>query len=86
MLEPMKEHYIEARFKGPPEKIEELTRFSRTLGLDESTDSLPWQDLFTDLDDEPSYSVALKGARGKEGLTQKELAKKAGIPRAISLQ
>ncbi|RJR27819.1 MAG: XRE family transcriptional regulator [Desulfobacteraceae bacterium] len=82
MLEPTKEHHIEARFKGPPEKILELTRFARTLGLDEPADSLPWRDLFTDFDDEPTYGVALRGARGKEGLTQKELAQKTGIPQS----
>jgi ribosome-binding protein aMBF1 (putative translation factor) len=40
------------------------------------------RDLFTDFDDEPSYGVALRGARGKEGLTQKELAQKTGIPQS----
>ena len=28
--------------------------------------------LFTEFEDEPSYGVALRGARGKENLTQKE--------------
>ncbi|MFO7987726.1 MAG: helix-turn-helix transcriptional regulator [Desulfatiglandaceae bacterium] len=82
MLGPTKEHHIEARFKGPLEKIQELARFARTLGLDEPAGSLPWRDLFIDFEDEPSYSIALKGARGKEGLTQKELAQKTGIPQS----
>jgi len=82
MLGPTKEHHIEARFKGPPEKIQELNQFARNLGLNEPADSLPWRDLFTDLADEPSYGVALRGARGKEGLTQKELAQKTGIPQS----
>ena len=82
MLEPTKEHHIEARFKGPPGKIQELTQFARTLGLDEPADSLPWRDLFTDFDEELSYGIALRGARGKEGITQKELAQKTGIPQS----
>ncbi len=86
MLEPTREHHIEARFTGPPEKIQELTRFARNLGLDDRSGSLPWRELFTEFEDEPSYGVALRGARGKEGLTQKELAERTGIPQShISL-
>jgi len=85
-LELTKEHHIEARFIGPPEKIQELSRFAMTLGLDDKSDSLPWRELFTDFEDEPSYSVALRGARGKEGITQKELSERTGIPQShISL-
>lgn len=86
MLEPTREHHIEARFTGAPDKIQELTRFARTLGLDDRSGSLPWRELFTEFEDEPSFGVALRGARGKEGLTQKELAERTGIPQShISL-
>ena len=82
MLEPTREHHIEARFTGAPDKIQELTRFARTLGLDDRSGSLPWRELFTEFEDEPSFGVALRGARGKEGLTQKELAERTGIPQS----
>ncbi len=86
MLEATKEHHIEARFTGAPEKIQKLTRFAKTIGLDEPSSSLPWRALFTEFEDEPSYGVALRGTRGKENLTQKELAGKTGIPQShISL-
>ncbi len=43
-------------------------------------DSIPWRELFPEFEGEPDYSIALRGARDKTGLTQIELSKLTGIP------
>jgi len=84
MLELMKKPHIkdihEAHFIGPVKKIRELVVMAKTLGLKDLSDSVPWKDAFPEFKDEPNSSVALRGARAKEGLTQKELAELTGIP------
>jgi len=39
-------------------------------------------ELFPDVTDEKKPGIILAGARGKEGLTQKQLAEKCGIPQS----
>lgn len=46
-----------------------------SLGAEEITDSVPWREVFPDY----NSSVALQGARHRENLTQKELARLIGI-------
>lgn len=70
----------EIRYIGPAEKIEKLDRSAKLLGLVEVTDTMPWRELFPEFSDHSSVSIALKGARKKEGLTQKELSRLSGIP------
>jgi len=38
-----------------------------------------WRSMFPEFSGQPEYSVALRGARKKEGLTQAELARATGI-------
>jgi DNA-binding XRE family transcriptional regulator len=70
----------EVRYIGPPEKIEELAQVAKSLGLEDVSGSVPWRELFPDFDENISPSIALRGARGKENLTQKELSHLTGIP------
>lgn len=67
-------------FAVPLDQIEEVLRTMRSLDLSPAHDSTPWRDVL-------GYTAAampgvlLSGARYREGLTQAELAEKAGIPR-----
>jgi hypothetical protein len=51
----------------------------KKLGFVESTGSVPWREAFPDLTDDQLPGTSLKGARAKEGLTQKQLAELTGI-------
>lgn len=68
----------EARFTGDPDKIVELRQIAKTLGLHDATESFTVEEAF------PEYAVnplgsALRGARHREGLTQRQLAEMTGI-------
>lgn len=41
---------------------------------------LPWREVFGDIQDGELPSVALRGARHKEGITQAKLSEMTGIP------
>ena len=49
------------------------------MGDLDSTESVSWCDAFPDLTDEQLTGVSLKGARVKEGITQKQLAEMTGV-------
>jgi ribosome-binding protein aMBF1 (putative translation factor) len=85
MLEPTKKHRTEdkkvnLRLVGPLKNKVKAIKILRKLGFVDISDSIPWRDAFPELDEEPEYSIALRGARAKEGLTQAELAQKANVP------
>ena len=42
--------------------------------------SIDWRELFGEYEDHELQGAALRGARTKEGLTQKQLSELAGIP------
>ena len=67
-------------FAVPPDRIEEVLRTMRSLGLSPTHDSTPWRDALG-YTAEAMPGVLLSGARYREGLTQAQLAEKAGIPR-----
>ena len=47
---------------------------------------VPWRNAFPEITTEEAPAVCLRAARRREGLTQKELAERSGIPQAhISL-
>ena len=79
---PLTEDIQEARFMGPAKKIKKLSLVARSLGLVDLSDSIPWRELFPEFADESPASVALRGARRKEDLTQKQLAELTGIPQS----
>jgi len=73
---------IELRFTGPKAKREEAVEALRKLGFADVSDTIPWREAFPELEREPSYSIALRGARTKEGMSQSELARRTGIPQS----
>jgi len=83
-LEPTKkpptEAVLELRFSGPEGKMRELARMARDMGVTEMRETVPWRELFPEFRGVAQWAVALRGARGKEGLTQKALAGLTGIP------
>ncbi|HEA68032.1 hypothetical protein LCGC14_1334680 [marine sediment metagenome] len=44
--------------------------------------TIPWCKAFREYDDKTTPGIILRGARGKEGLTQIELSRKIGIPKS----
>lgn len=55
-------------------------------GNDKSSDSVPWREAYPEYKDEDLPGVCLRGSRYREGLTQKQLAERIGIPqRHISM-
>jgi DNA-binding XRE family transcriptional regulator len=84
-----KEHLIEVRVKGvladlilqgPEEKTDKLISALNDLGFKAVEGSVPWREAFSEYSDEQLPGICLSGARRKEGLTQKQLAKIIGMP------
>jgi len=78
MLEHTKEQtttYYVKTYRIPEEHLDEVIKDMASRGAEEVVESIPWEQAF------PDYrpSVALRGARHKESLTQKELAELIGI-------
>ena len=90
MLEPTRKRPTERvviHLLAPADQKDAILREAMARGAVEArdgaeSDSLPWREAFPELTDEQMGSKALRGARGKEGLTQKELAKLTGIPQS----
>jgi DNA-binding XRE family transcriptional regulator len=84
MLEPTKKHptEIELRFKGPENKRQDAIETLREMGfvaLEDTATGASWKNAFPGLlENEPGSYLA--GARHREGLTQRQLAEKTGIP------
>jgi DNA-binding XRE family transcriptional regulator len=79
MLEPMKKRPIRLTFTGPITNRQKAIEALAKLGFVETAETLPWREAFKDLTDEELPGISLKGARTKEGLTQKQLAAATGI-------
>lgn len=83
MLEHTKKHPTEtsseARFVGPREQIDNLKDYARQLGLHDVSDGLGIAEAFPAYGKNP-LGLALRGARHREGLTQRALAEATGIP------
>lgn len=69
-----------ARFSGPSDKIMQVRRFAVSLGLSDMEDTIDYRDAFPEFAGK-EQQTALRAYRTREGLTQEELAKRAGIPR-----
>jgi len=48
-------------------------------------DSIPWREVFPEITDQTLPGVCLRGARAREGLTQKQLSERTGIPASAPL-
>ena len=73
---------VDLKFTDPVKNKEKAVKALKELGFVDTSYSIPWREAFPELENEPSYSIALRGARGKEEITQAELAKKTGIPQS----
>lgn len=74
-----KKHHIEITFLGPPSKRKKAVDALKELGYYEKKDAVRWREAFPDLTDEKLPGISLKGARGKEGVTQQQLAEMTGV-------
>ena len=84
MLEPTKKHHteIELRFVGPDNRKKDAIKALRKMGfVTHGNDSaaVSRRDHFPRLDENESGTY-LSGARHREGMTQKQLADKTGVP------
>ena len=70
---------LEARFIGSQEKIGKLRDYARSIGVHETTDTIALEDAFPEYAENP-VGMALRGARYREGVTQRQLAEMTGIP------
>ena len=68
--------YVEVRFRIPVTKVVEAKQALASYGaIAEEPESVPWEEVYPDF----NGSVALRGARKRETLTQKELARLVGV-------
>ncbi len=68
--------YVEVRFRIPVTKVMEAKQALASYGaIAEEAGSVPWEEVYPDF----NGSVALRGARKREALTQKELARLVGV-------
>ena len=68
--------YVEVRFRIPASKLAEAKQSMASYGaIAEEAGSVPWEEVYPDF----NGSVALRGARKREALTQKELARLVGV-------
>lgn len=73
---------VEIRATGPVLNRDRAIEVLKDLGFVDVSESLPWRDAFPEYGEEDSSGVCLRGARSKEGLTQKELSERTGIPQS----
>jgi DNA-binding XRE family transcriptional regulator len=83
MLGHRKKHHtekpLEARFIGSQEKIVKLRDYAMQIGLLEADDAVTVAEAFPGYAENP-LGMALRGARYREGVTQRQLAEITGIP------
>ena len=66
-------------FTGPVSKQDKAIELMESIGFKDTSDLRPWREYFAEFaDNEPG--TALSGARYKEGITQRQLSEKTGIP------
>jgi len=66
---------VEVRFIIPLDKLEEVRKALVSIGAEEASASISWEKVYPDF----NPSVALRGARKKEALTQRDLARLLGV-------
>lgn len=67
-------------FQGPESNQQAAIDTLARLGYVDTSGSIPWRDAFPEITNEDGPAVVLRAMRRREGLTQKALAVKAGIP------
>ena len=85
MLEPTRKpltDLVELCVTGPAANRQEALDYLRGLGFEaKNNDSIPWRDAFPEITDATLPGVCLRGARARDGMTQKQLSEKTGIPK-----
>ena len=71
---------VELRFIGPIVNMAKAIDTLKPLGFVDTSDSVPWREAYPECSEAQLIGKALAGARYREGLTQIELSKLAGIP------
>ncbi len=71
---------VELKFVGPSVKKDEAIKALEPLCFVNLGEALPWRLAFPEYNEKTLPGAALAGARGKEGLTQRELAGRIGVP------
>jgi DNA-binding transcriptional regulator YiaG len=82
MLEPTKKHPTETvviQFIGPAKKRRQAIQALKDIGFVVNEEARPWREA-AGISDGELPGVCLAGARRREGLTQRQLAEKTGIP------
>jgi DNA-binding XRE family transcriptional regulator len=68
--------YVEVKVRIPASKLAEAQAALASYGaITQEPESVPWEEVYPDF----NGSVALRGARKRETLTQKELARLVGV-------
>lgn len=76
MKKPATADYVEVKVRIPVTRMAEAQAALASCGaITQEGQSVPWEEVYPDF----NGSVALRGARKREGLTQKELAHLLGI-------
>ena len=70
---------MEARFIGSRDKIVQLREVAESLGLRDTSESATIEETFPGYGENP-LGMALRGARSREGVTQRKLADMTGMP------
>jgi len=70
---------VELRFLVPAAKVEAVRQAVAPFSVEETT-AIPWREAFPEVTDATLPGICLRGARAKEGLTQKQVAERTGIP------
>ena len=77
---PRTDKIVVLTFQGPEKNRHEATEALARLGYVDTTASVPWREAFPEYSEEDGPAVCLRAMRRREGLTQKELAARPGIP------
>jgi DNA-binding XRE family transcriptional regulator len=67
--------YVDVSFRIPTKNLQRAKKVLAGLGAEETSPPIPWREVFPGFDG----GLALKGARKREALTQKQLAELLGI-------
>lgn len=72
----------ELRMIGPVKNMDKAIRALNALGFEifSNSEAISWREAFPDHDVNTEPGVFLTGARNKEGVTQKQLSAKTGVP------
>lgn len=66
--------------EGPKSQKKKAVEALRQLGFLDVEESIPWREAFPELTDENLPGTCLAGMRYREGLSQRALAERTGIP------